>query len=171
MFCTLQVGLARFTAPIFPPASFISHIRWFPSSAFQMMSELPSSLKSAIPFTLQVGLARLIAPTLLVPSISHIIWFPSSAFQTTSELPSALKSPVFCTLQVGLARFTAPIFPPASFISHIRWFPSSAFQMMSELLSSLKSPLSATNPCVNINMLITIPNMKNFFIISPYLLI
>ena len=78
------------------------------------MSEWPSSLKSPVPTTFQLGPG--LAPTVrrrrsgLVPSISQIAAWPSVFCNRMSELPSPLKSPVPTTFQLGPG--LAPTGPP-----------------------------------------------------------
>src|SRR5262245_4005551 len=78
----------------------ISQIAGVPSSPCQMMSDLPSPLKSPVPLISQFGpgLNGPMAPTkvLLVPSISHAAAVPSLLCHRMSDLLSPSKSFVGC---------------------------------------------------------------------------
>src|SRR5262249_38058783 len=120
----------------------------WPSVFCQMMSDLPSPLKSPVPITCQVGpeLGSTALPVSDVPFMNQITGCPSSLCHRMSVLPSALKSPVAITCQedvagLGSATVLVTLVP---FISQICGVPSAVCTMMSALLSWLKSPMAWT---------------------------
>src|SRR5437588_781804 len=142
-------------------APFISQIAAWPLSFCQMMSDLPSLLKSPVPTVCQLagGAATTLSKVGWVAFISQIAAWPfagSAAFAALlychrmSALPSPLKSPVASACQLGGGwAMTGPAVGVVPFISQIAVSPLSGSEALAVLLycqrisaspSPLKSP-------------------------------